>query len=287
MTEPSVSPASLDAVRQAARTHDNDRYLAALLSPPDVRNDLFALAAFAGEIARIPHLVKEPMIGEIRLQWWRDAVPALARGEATGNPIADALGGAVSRHNLPTGLLLGVVDARAFDLYPDPMPDQQTFKAYLAKSEGALFELALRIVAGWPPGTAAAAVSSAGQAVGLTRVLAGLPHMLAMGRLALPQTLLGAAGIGIVDLAAVPIGSVARGVIDAVVHDARVALAVVAGGWNKMPRRPRSALLPVALVEPQLRALQKASHHPARDIAHIMPLSRVWQIWRAHVFGRL
>ena len=50
------------------RRHDPDRYVAALYAPADRRDDLIALHAFNAEIARIRDQVREPMLGEIRLQ---------------------------------------------------------------------------------------------------------------------------------------------------------------------------------------------------------------------------
>jgi phytoene synthase len=276
-----------EAVRQSARHNDQDRYLAALLAPRDVRDDLLALAAFAGEIARVPYAVKEPMMGEVRLQWWRDALPLLAAGTTTGNPVADALGGAIRRHALPERLLADLLEARAFDLYADPMPDMTAFRGYLAKTDGALIEMALRIVGGWPPGTAAGVAMAAGRAVGVTRVLSDLPFMLSRGRCALPADRLSSAGIEAADLAADPIGTPALSAIAGFVADARADLAAVRAGWRRIPRRERSALLPVALIEPQLRVFEKPSHHPGRDLAAVVPLSRIWALWSAHVLGRI
>ena len=101
-TASTAAPPRLDAgevVRIAARAFERDRYLAALLAPRTLRDDLIAIAAFAGEIGRIPTMVSEPMIGRIRLQWWRDVIDAGDR--ATGNPVADALNTSTARHTLP------------------------------------------------------------------------------------------------------------------------------------------------------------------------------------------
>ena len=56
------------------REHDRDRYLATLFAPAETRDALFALYAFAAEIGRVRDVAREPMPGEIRLQWWRDAI---------------------------------------------------------------------------------------------------------------------------------------------------------------------------------------------------------------------
>ena len=135
-------------MREAARTHDFDRYLAALLAPPAARADLIVIAAFAGELARIPHVVREPMMGEIRLQWWRDAIAGFATGAATGHPVADALGELARRRKLPREELLAAVDAREADLYADPFADEAALDRYLAGCEGTFFALDAAVLGG-------------------------------------------------------------------------------------------------------------------------------------------
>ena len=49
-----------------------DRSLTALYAPAEHRSAL-ALYAFNIEIARVREVVRDPMAGEIRLQWWSDA----------------------------------------------------------------------------------------------------------------------------------------------------------------------------------------------------------------------
>ena len=56
------------------RKHDPDRYFSALFAPADRRPFLFALYAFNHELAHVGESVREPMIGEIRLQWWRETL---------------------------------------------------------------------------------------------------------------------------------------------------------------------------------------------------------------------
>ena len=59
------------------RAADRERFLTALFAPADRRNALFALYAFNIEIARVREAVREPLAGEIRLQWWSDALRGL------------------------------------------------------------------------------------------------------------------------------------------------------------------------------------------------------------------
>ena len=89
-------PAALSPVGALARAADYDRYLSALFAPVGRREALFALIAFNHEIARIPEAVSEPMLGRIRLQWWREVVEAVyagapARRHEVAVPLADAI----------------------------------------------------------------------------------------------------------------------------------------------------------------------------------------------------
>ena len=134
-----------DEILSLARTHQYDRYLAATLSPWSARADLIILAAFAGEMRRIPWTVSDPTIGMIRLQWWRDCLTAGASA-ATGNPLADALNDVVARHQLPSGLLIGHIDAQELELYADLIEDLDRVRLHFIKREGALFQLVARVL---------------------------------------------------------------------------------------------------------------------------------------------
>src|ERR1700690_2414536 len=104
------------------READRDRYLAALFAPTSHRDALFALYAFNAEIARVREVAREPMPGEIRLQWWREVLSGEREGEAAANPVAAALRAALDRHKTAAHRLIALIDAHGFDLYDDPMP---------------------------------------------------------------------------------------------------------------------------------------------------------------------
>src|SRR4051794_33162883 len=70
------------------RRHDRDRFQTALFARPRQREALFALYAFNYEIARVREAVSEPMLGQIRLQWWREVVSAAFSGEAPRQHVA-------------------------------------------------------------------------------------------------------------------------------------------------------------------------------------------------------
>ena len=72
------------------RAGDKDRFLATLFAPAEHRAAIFAVYAFNLEIARIREVAREPLAGEIRLQWWSDvlseALGGGGRGEVEGHP---------------------------------------------------------------------------------------------------------------------------------------------------------------------------------------------------------
>ncbi|MCH9020134.1 MAG: squalene/phytoene synthase family protein, partial [Proteobacteria bacterium] len=86
-----------------ARRYDRDRYLCALFAPAARREALFALLAFNAEVARIRETVSEPMLGLIRLQWWRDAIAGIYAGAPPRHAVVEALSLAVERHGLGRG----------------------------------------------------------------------------------------------------------------------------------------------------------------------------------------
>lgn len=259
-----------ELVRQAARASDPDRYLCALLAPRQSRNDLIALAAFSGEVARISRIVKEPMMGEVRLQWWRDALEAGASGGATGSPVADAVCRASARHHLPAALFHSVLEAREQELWPGFPGPGNDLDRYLEHSEGALMRLAARVlgVAESPLGNEA--LYAAGQAYGRVGLLLLLPELNALGReVRLP-------GAGDWGHAAAPI-----------IESARAWLAELRGRLAGAPAPLLPAVLPAALVEPYLKVFEGLGPDMAKLRADISPLTRVWRLWLASMRGRV
>jgi 15-cis-phytoene synthase len=274
-----------EAVVASARAGEPDRYLAALLAPAPVRPKLMILAAFSSELRRAATLVREPAMGELRLQWWREA---LAQGATarTGNPIADALCDLVREEALPPLLISELIDARSRDLAPEPVGDDAELNAYLWKSEGVAFLLAAQVLGGRSQGAVAAAAAAA-RAYGLVRLLQGLPRALARRRLLLPRTYLEAVGLDPQALLAGTGGARLLGLLGELFADVRRHLAAGRQHVAKLPRAVRPAFLPLALVAAYVRRLERAGGDIVREEAGIAPLARVARMAAAHWFGRM
>jgi len=276
------------AVAAVARAGEPDRYLAALLAPQPQREALLALAALAAELARIPRLVvREPLMGDIRLQWWRDAL-GLAEGQQSGHNVADAVREAARDYDLPAALLDGLIEGRALQLRGAPFADEQVLHDFLWETEGALFALASRVV-GLPAGAdVEEACSVSGRAYGLARLLLRLPRELSLGRVPLPQTQIATADLTAQELlAGTGGGTKVAGLMSAYHGQIRASLARARKYAAQLPRRTRIAFLPLALVEPYVRALERPGVLSLREEARIAPLTRVCRIAVAHLFDRL
>lgn len=282
-----MSDSSSDALAAAyahcaelVRTHDNDRFRATLFAPAEKRGHLHALHAFSHEIASVRAKARDPMAGEIRHQWWRDALSGEARGDIAANPVAAALLDTIKRFKLPRQALIDLIDARTFDLYEDPMPSLGQLEGYCGETSSSLIRLASIILAdGIDPGGADAA-GHAGVAWAMVGLMRALPWHARAGQLFIPKDMLDRHGVTRDDIVA---GRGGPGLIGALA-DLR---AVARGHWDKYAEQrrmiapaARAAFLPVALVPAYLKKLAGA-HDPLSEIVDLSPIRKMWILWRA------
>ncbi len=278
-----MDEAPLDALRDAAIAREPDRYFAATLAPAVIRYDLITLAAFAAELANIPMQVREPLAGEIRLQWWRDALAANGAEAAAGHPVAVPLRAAIERYALPAAILDAIIDSHADTLHGDRPADEAALVAHLSAREGGLFQLAARIAGAEENGDVWQIARAAGTAYGISRALVHLPTEGA-ARLPIPRSLLSdellaqaSAGDTTPPLASA---------IAALDQRARTALSDIAPQLAKMSRGKRLPFLPLAMVRPNLRALETWAQRGGAASIEPLPISRLLRITWAHARGR-
>jgi phytoene synthase len=280
-----ASAGEREAVRQAARALAFDWYLAALLAPSHARDDLVTLAAYLGETARIPATVTEPGLGAIRLQWWRDAIANGADGARTGNPVADALTELARRRALPDDMLELPLAGREHELDADGLTDEADFQAYLDETWGTAFRLAARALGVEETDPIRSLCNLAADAYGRMRLALDLPRHLEHGRLPLPASRL--ADRDPRNLPESEARSAANALVATLAKEAREVFAEARTALRAAPAAVRPAFLPLALVEPYLRALENPGHDPLRDIADISPLVRVRRLWLAKLRARV
>jgi phytoene synthase len=130
------------------RDSDKDRFLATLFAPAKVRPDLFSIYAFDLETAAVAKRVRDPAAGEIRLQWWHDALAGIF--ESTGNPVSDAMLETTARYGIDTLLALSLIDARRQALYQSENRTEAEFELFASATEGAIYLMAAQVLGGAP-----------------------------------------------------------------------------------------------------------------------------------------
>lgn len=134
-----------DACAGLVERGDPDRFLAAMAAPVSVRRPLFVLYAFNLEVARAPWMTKEPMIAEMRLQWWRDVIEEIARGgPVRSHEVSTPLAEVVVETGLDTFVLDQMIEARRWDIYKETFDDRSQLWEYLGKTGGGLMWAAAR-----------------------------------------------------------------------------------------------------------------------------------------------
>ena len=168
------------------RRHDPDRYFAALFAPPRTRRFLFALYALNVELARVGETVREALLADIRLAWWRETVEGARAGTPRRHAVARALAETFAAVALPLEFFTRMIEARAFDAGPERFADLAALEAYAAATAGTLMQLAARAL-----GEAQdAAALHAGIAVALCGVMRSVKFHARRGKLYLPDDLL-------------------------------------------------------------------------------------------------
>jgi NADH dehydrogenase [ubiquinone] 1 alpha subcomplex assembly factor 6 len=244
------------------RRYDRDRYLTALFAPRVQREGLFALYAFNAEIARVREAVSQPMLGQIRLQWWRDAIAAAYAGAPPRRHEAAApLAAAIGRFGLSRAPLDRLVDARERDLDDRPPASLAALEDYAEASSAALVRLALEVL-----GVRGAAVEEAGRAIGIAYALAGLlramPFHARAGRRYIPEDVAAAAGLDPRDYAELRAGPALRRAAASLAAAAAAHLERARRRRRELPRAALAALLPAVVAERALVRLRQAGMNP-------------------------
>lgn len=273
-------PDAFDHCEELVRDGDKDRFLATLFAPQKYRRALHALYAFNLEVARVRETAREPMPGEIRLQWWRDVLGGVGRGDVAAHPVATALRETVVRYRLPPKALAELIDARSFDLYDDPMASLADLERYAERTSSALIAMAARILSdGRDPGIDELA-RHAGIAYAIAGLLRTLPLHAARGQCFVPVELLERYGARIEDFKARKATTGLRAALAELRLRARRHLAGARELAARTPPEFAPALLPVALAGPLLRRMERRRYNPFRG--NDMPQwRRQWLLWRA------
>ena len=273
----------LSACGSLVERYDRDRYLSCLFAPEAPREQLFALYAFNHEVAKTAEVVSEPMLGHIRLQWWREALDGIYAGKPRPHEVVQPLAQAIQAHDLPRALLEAVIDAREVDLDEAPPADMAALAVYAEGSSTALLRLALAIL-GVEDGASHAAAAQLGPAWAYLGQLRALPLHAQQKRSYLPADLCAAAGLDLQEVFELRSSPELSRVCTALLDQAETHLAAARRPAAEIPRAALPALLIARLADLYLKRLRKAGGNPFAPQVQAPAPGRVWRLawgnWR-------
>lgn len=262
----------LKACEASVRQHDPDRFLTALFAPAEARKWLYVLYAFNHEIAHISESVREPMLAEIRRQWWRESIDEAAAGRPRRHDVVEALAQLFAQAKATPRRFHLLIDARAQDDADVHFHSLQSLFDHADATAGEVMRIAARLL-GAGDGLDGKS-RAAGIAYGMTGLLRALPFHAARGKLYVPYDLLIEAGIEPGEVLAGRGGEgfrkIFRRLADCAFDQLDAARAF------RPPAGSLPAVLPAALCELYLRRMRGARFDPFRHPADV-------PVWRQQI----
>jgi phytoene synthase len=279
--QPGLSPLAV-----LVRRHDRDRYQTALFAPTDRREALFALYAFNYEIARVRESVTQPMLGQIRLQWWREVIDAgFSGGPPRSHEVAAPLAAVIASFALTRAHFERMIDTREADLADEPPATLATLEDYAEGTAATLLYLTLEVIGVRDPAAHAAA-----REVGILYALAGLlramPYHARAGRSYIPAEIAARAGLDLADYVEMRDTPALRGAAAEIAEAAAGHLRAARRYRRELPRSARAAMLPAVVADRFLARLERAGFNPfAPELVLPDPLQS-WRLAAAALRGR-
>jgi phytoene synthase len=258
-----------------AREQERDLWLAALFAPERLRPHLHALAAFGHEAGAVAARVREPLAGEMRLAWWREALAGARAAEAAGAPIAAALMDTMAKFALPISVFEDLLQALTFDVYDDPMESVEQLESYGIATAGALIALRAQVLAEGRETGAQAASDAAGAGLALARAVLDF----ALGRrrpILAPRALIERHGVSLADARSGGGGDGLRAALAELADAAEARFDEAETRLATLPAALAPAFAPLAAARLDLRRWRLVGAAP---FAAAAPWRRQWALW--------
>ncbi|MDA0342299.1 MAG: phytoene/squalene synthase family protein [Proteobacteria bacterium] len=277
--------ARLSAPGEIVRAHDPDRYLCDLFAEPKAREGLFALHAFNHEVAKIREVVSDPMLGHIRLQWWREALDGIFAGTPRQHEVVLGLAWAFETFELDRAGFDDLLEAREIDLDDAPFATIDALIDYARRTAGMISGIGLAILGVQDPATTRTADDIA-VATALTGLLRAMPYLARSKRSMLPQDIFQARGARLGDYHELRDRPQLRAVVQTVAETANQHLLAARLRSGIRFKAAAPVILPGRLSALYLQRLQRAGWN-AFDATINAPMPmKPWALWRASLLRR-
>lgn len=276
---------SMISCLENVRRMDHDRFLTVLSAPRHARFKLVSLYAFNAEIARVREVVNEPMLGRIRLQWWRETIRELEKGDVRGHEVAAGLSDAFDRHEIDLSGLESLIDARERDLDDEPFANITALETYCDETSSRLIGLAVGALDNENLATTSQIIRSAGIAYALTGLLRALPMHASQGRCYLPLDLLGRYDVDPHQIFSGENSAGLGNVIREIAASARLHLDSARSMSGLVNRKTCAAYWPVSFCDAYLDKMTAPGFDPFRDPVEYPAFLRQLRLSRKKLFG--
>ena len=243
------------------KLNDYERYLSALFIPYQHREAVFTIYAFNSEVSRTREMVSEAMLGEIRLQWWRESLQKISQNEIIENPILNSLRKTLFYYDLPIVYLEKLLDARLNDLKNTPPKDLKSLVDYARDTSGTLGVMVMKIL-GFNDTVSirvADLVSTAWALIGLIRAI---QFHAQSKRIYLPSKLLIKNNVDNISIFSLQSSPELSSVVSEVLGKASDLLSEARSLRSEVPRTARKALLLGSLADCYLKDIIRAKYDP-------------------------
>ncbi|EFI27201.1 hypothetical protein CC1G_15026 [Coprinopsis cinerea okayama7 len=180
--------------KDLVRKHDYESFLTSPFYPKAKQDAYFAIKAFAVELATVQENVSNSMIGQMRMQFWKDAIKDIGTGKSPKHPIALALLRASETANLPAYHFKRIIDARTAELETPSHLTIETLTSHAESTSSTVLYLLLSLLS-LPSSALSHAASHLGVAQSFTTLLRALPYHATKGRMVIPAEITAKHGV--------------------------------------------------------------------------------------------
>ncbi|RUS16155.1 Squalene/phytoene synthase-domain-containing protein [Endogone sp. FLAS-F59071] len=168
-----------------SRKQDYENYLCILFFPRHLQPAQYALRAFNAEIASVRESVSDPIIGKMRMQFWKNTIDQVFAKKPPQQPIAIALTSALETCSLSSLWFKRIITERESNFEDPQYMTIKDVETYAENTASALLYLQLESL-GVRDVSVDHAASHLGKAIGIATLLRALPFHASRRRLVLP-----------------------------------------------------------------------------------------------------